>query len=158
MTTAVIALGSNLDNPEKQIIQAAQHIAALPEILSYKMSSLYRSTPVGYVHQPDFINAVALVETTFNAPQLLDALQNIEQIFGRKRSFQNAPRTLDLDIIDFNHEIWQTNTLTLPHPRAHQRVFVMHPLAEIAPNYQLNKQGTAKEIAAYLGQDGIWAA
>lgn len=155
MTIAIIALGSNLDNPAEQIRQAAQRIATLPEIQSFRLSSLYMTAPVGYTAQPDFINAVAQVEMQDTALALLRKLQQIEQQFGRVRTFQNAPRTLDLDIIDFNHENWDTPDLILPHPRAHLRGFVMIPLAEIAPDYAIGEYGSAAEIAANLGDDGV---
>lgn len=101
MNTAVIAFGSNLENPIEQVQNALAAVAALPQIGSLKISSLYRTAPVGYTEQPDFINAVAIVETSYSALQLLQHLQQIEQRFGRQRSFRNAPRTLDLDIIDY---------------------------------------------------------
>ncbi|ULJ60875.1 2-amino-4-hydroxy-6-hydroxymethyldihydropteridine diphosphokinase [Wielerella bovis] len=155
MKTTIIAFGSNLQNPAEQIRRAIVAVSALPKIGSLKTSSLYRTTPVGYADQPDFINAVAIAQTDYTAAELLTELQAIEQQFGRERSFRNAPRTLDLDIIDYNHEIYQTDTLILPHPRAHERSFVMQPLAEIAPDYTLGKHGTAAQIAAELGHDGI---
>lgn len=149
---AIIAFGSNLNQPIEQVQQAMQAVAQLPEILSMRTSSLYRTAPVGYADQPDFINAVAQIETHYTAPELLAQLQAIEQQFGRVRTFRNAPRTLDLDIIDFNHETHQSDVLELPHPRAHERGFVMIPLAEIAPDYPLGEHGTASEIACSLPQ------
>jgi len=100
MNTAVIAFGSNLENPTAPGQNGTAAVVALPQIGSLKSSSLYRTAPVGYAEQPDFINAVALVETSYSAMELLQQLQQIEQQFGRQRSFRNAPRTLDLDIID----------------------------------------------------------
>lgn len=155
MTIAIIALGSNLDNPAEQVRQAAQCIAALPEMVSFRLSSLYVTAPVGYAEQPDFINAVAQIDTNYSAFELLRELQNIEQQFGRVRTFQNAPRTLDLDIIDFNHENVNAPDLILPHPRAHLRGFVMLPLAEIAPDYVIGEYGSAADIAANLGDEGV---
>lgn len=152
--TAVIAFGSNLQQPAEQVRRAAAAVAALDGVRLLRLSSLYRTAPVGYTDQPDFINATALVESDWDAETLLRALQNIEQAFGRERSFRNAPRTLDLDIIDFNGESLHSSSLTLPHPRAVERAFVMYPLAEIAPDYVLNGQ-TAAEIAAALPSDGI---
>ena len=108
MNTAVIAFGSNLENPIAQVQNALAAVAALPQIGSLKTSSLYRTTPVGYADQPNFINAVALVETSYSAMKLLQQLQQIEQQFGRQRSFRNAPRTLDLDIIDYTQTISNT--------------------------------------------------
>lgn len=152
--TAVIAFGSNLQQPAEQIRRAAAAVAALDGVRLLRLSSLYRTAPVGYADQPDFINAAALVESDWDAETLLRTLQNIEQAFGRERSFRNAPRTLDLDIIDFNGESHHSSSLTLPHPRAVERAFVMYPLAEIAPDYVLNGQ-TAAEIAAALPSNGI---
>lgn len=153
--TAVIALGSNLENPAAQVRAALAEIAKLPQTELTAVSSLYLSEPVGYTDQPDFINAVCMVETQLPALELLNRLQEVENAFGRKRSFRNAPRTLDLDIIDFAGETYEDERLVLPHPRAHERSFVLLPLAEIAPHYALGRHGTAAESAAALGTDGI---
>ncbi|WP_369581850.1 2-amino-4-hydroxy-6-hydroxymethyldihydropteridine diphosphokinase [Kingella oralis] len=155
MNTAVIAFGSNLENPTAQVQNALAAVVALPQIGSLKSSSLYRTAPVGYAEQPDFINAVALVETSYSAMELLQQLQQIEQQFGRQRSFRNAPRTLDLDIIDYARTASNTPELQLPHPRAHERSFVILPLAEIAPDYPIARFGTAQQLAAKLGDAGI---
>ena len=155
MNTAVIAFGSNLENPITQVQNALAAVVALPQIGSLKSSSLYRTAPVGYAEQPDFINAVALVETSYSAMELLQQLQQIEQQFGRQRSFRNAPRTLDLDIIDYARTASNTPELQLPHPRAHERSFVILPLAEIAPDYPIARFGTAQQLAAQLGNAGI---
>lgn len=154
MATTVIALGSNLNNPAEQIIHALHIIRTLPKIQNVRSSSLYRTAPVGYTDQPDFINAVAVAETDYTPKELLAALQNIEQQFGRTRSFRNAPRTLDLDIIDFSETILNSADLQLPHPRAYQRSFVIYPLLEIAPNYLINGR-TVTNIAAELSKEGI---
>ncbi len=152
---AVIALGSNLQQPHRQVSAALNDIAALPDTRLLKASSLYLSKPVGYADQPDFINAVCLVETGLPPLTLLRALQQIEQQYGRERSFRNAPRTLDLDIIDYNGQTGDSEELTLPHPRAHERSFVMLPLAEIAPDCRIGTHGTAAQLAAQLGGEGI---
>ena len=152
---AVIALGSNLDNPVTQLQNALQALENTPGIKIVKQSSLYRTTPVGYLDQPDFVNAVALVETTLSSDQLLDSLHQIENNFGRVRSFTNAPRTLDLDIIDYNQEIKISEHLTIPHPRAHERIFVVQPLAEIAPDYCLPGHGLAAELLSSMKPEGI---
>lgn len=152
--TAVIALGSNLSQPQQQVKAALDELAALPDCRLLQASSLYLSAPVGYTDQPDFVNAVCLLETGLEPQDLLSALHGIEAKFGRERTFRNAPRTLDLDIIDFNGVTMHSKRLTLPHPRAHERSFVMQPLAEIAPDYRLPGQPTAAELAATLGSDG----
>lgn len=149
-STAIIAFGSNLNQPTEQILQAAQKVATLPKISFFQLSSLYQTKPVGYLDQPDFINAVAKIKTTYTPFELLHQLQAIEQLFGRERHFKNAPRTLDLDIIDFNHQQIETEKLHLPHPRAHERGFVMIPLAEIAPDYTLTPHEPAKTLANKL--------
>lgn len=153
--TALIAFGSNLENPAEQVRRAIAAVAALPVIRSLQASSLYLSAPVGYADQPDFVNAVALVEADCGARELLHLLQDIETRFGRVRSFRNAPRTLDLDLIDFAGSTSDDAELTLPHPRAHQRSFVMLPLAEIAPDYPLGSHGSARDLAQALGSEGI---
>lgn len=152
---AVIALGSNLDQPEQQVISALNAISAHPEIELKSVSSLYITAPVGYADQPDFVNAVCIINTALDGKALLAVLNRIEHDFGRERSFRNAPRTLDLDIIDFNGEFSDDPHLTLPHPRAHERSFVMRPLAEIAPDYVIGKHGCAADLAAELGSEGI---
>lgn len=151
---ALIAFGSNLADPENQVRRAVSAVSALEGVRVLAVSPLYRTAPVGYADQPDFINAAALVETALDAPALLRALQGIERAFGRERSFRNAPRTLDLDIIDFNGETLASDTLTLPHPRACERAFVMYPLADIAPDYRINGRRIA-DIAAGLPPQGI---
>ena len=153
--TAIIALGSNLAQPITQIQAALAQIAQIPYTQLLKTSSLYQTAPVGYANQPDFINAVCMVETTLSSIDLLQTLQQIEQQFGRERHFRNAPRTLDLDIIDYAQQSSDDALLTLPHPRAHQRSFVMMPLAEIAPDYRIGQHGTAAELSARLGNQGI---
>lgn len=155
LSTAVIAFGSNLETPAQQVRRAMAAVAALPEIHSFQASSLYLSAPVGYADQPDFINAVAVVETSAQPEALLQALHDIEAAFGRTRTFRNAPRTLDLDLIDFAGQTHHSDTLQLPHPRAHERSFVMMPLAEIAPDYPFGTHGSAARLNAQLGSAGI---
>ena len=107
-------------------------LAALPGAQLIRASSCYRSAPVN-ASGPDFINAVAALDTTLAPLALLAALQAIEQAHGRQRPYPNAPRTLDLDLLLHGDALLQTRTLTLPHPRLHQRAFVLRPLLEIAP-------------------------
>lgn len=151
----IIALGSNLQNPAEQVKAALNAIDAHPEIKVSKTSSFYLTAPVGYDDQPDFVNAVCEAETSLAEEDLLAELNRIEAEFGRERSFRNAPRTLDLDIIDYAHTESSNPHLTLPHPRAHERGFVMVPLAEILPDFELGKHGKAANLAAALGGEGI---
>ncbi len=152
MEPVVIALGSNLDQPKQRLQAAVAAIARLPETEIVRVSSLYRTKPVGYAEQPDFINAVLLARTGLQADALLRALQRIETEGGRVRSFRNAPRTLDLDIIDYAGQVWAAQDLELPHPRAHERGFVMVPLAEIAPDYWLHGRRVADWAQALRAQ------
>ena len=152
---AVIALGSNLADPARQVRAALSALAAHPQIQIEKTSSLYVTAPVGYDNQPDFVNAVCSVRTSLDGVSLLAVLNRIEADFGRERTFRNAPRTLDLDIIDFDGISSNDPHLTLPHPRAHERSFVMKPLAEILPDFVLGGHGWAADLAAALGDEGI---
>ena len=152
---SVIALGSNLANPAEQVRAALAELDAHPEIRLEKASSLYLTEPVGYDDQPDFVNAVCAVRTSLDGVALLAELNRIEAEFGRERSFRNAPRTLDLDIIDFDGISSNDPHLTLPHPRAHERSFVMKPLAEILPDFVLGGHGRAADLAGALGDEGI---
>ena len=152
---AVIALGSNLAEPARQVRAALSALAAHPQIQIEKTSSLYVTAPVGYDDQPDFVNAVCSVRTSLDGVSLLAVLNRIEADFGRERTFRNAPRILDLDIIDFDGISSDDPHLTLPHPRAHERSFVMKPLAEILPDFVLGRHGRAADLAAALGDEGI---
>ena len=144
--TAFIALGSNLDDPGRHIEAGFRELAALPQTRVIRKSSLYRSAPVGYLDQPDFVNAVAQIETGLEPRELLEALLDIEHRQGRVRDFPNAPRTLDLDIALYGGLVLQEDGLTIPHPRMHERAFVVVPLAEIAPDALIPGRGTAREL------------
>lgn len=141
MGRAFVALGSNLDDPRKHVLQAMDDLAALPDTRVLRRSSLYRTAPVGEPDQPDFINAVVQVDTELDPPALLDGLLAIERRHGRMRSRRNAPRTLDLDLLLYDGRTIDTQGLQLPHPRMHQRAFVLLPLAEIAPEADIPGRG-----------------
>lgn len=146
---AFIALGSNLENPVFQVQQAFDELKQLPGTQLIRRSSLYRSAPVGKLDQPDFVNAVALIETLLAPHDLLKALLAIEQRHGRVRESLNAPRTLDLDILLYDALHFQDADLTLPHPRMTQRAFVLMPLMEIAPDCDIpGYDGIAPLLAA----------
>ena len=137
-----IALGANLGDPVATVKAAIVALHDLPQAEFIKASSLYRTEPVGLKNQPDFINAVVELLAASSAPELLDSLFLLEARFGRQRSMKNAPRTLDLDLLLYGELQSDDPQLTLPHPRLHQRAFVLAPLAEIAP--QLNIAGHGK--------------
>jgi 2-amino-4-hydroxy-6-hydroxymethyldihydropteridine diphosphokinase len=130
---AAIALGSNIEDPEGQVTRAFDEIAALAGTRVLARSRLHRTKPAGYADQPDFVNAVVLVETTLAPRALLDALLAIEKRHGRVRTIPNGPRTLDLDIILYGDQVVDEPGLTIPHPRAREREFVMVPLHEVWP-------------------------
>jgi 2-amino-4-hydroxy-6-hydroxymethyldihydropteridine diphosphokinase len=144
---AYVALGSNLGNPVVTIDAAIEALAALRGSILKAMSSLYRTAPVGLKRQPDFINAVVALDTRLAAKELLDELFAVEIQFGRRRSVKNAPRTLDLDLLLFGDSVQSDPELTLPHPRMHERAFVLVPLAEIAPDAVIPGRGP---VAALL--------
>lgn len=131
-TTAWIGLGANLGERAAALHTALVGIGALPGTRVLRVSSLYRSAPVD-AGGPDYLNAVAEIATTLVPLALLEALQTLEQAAGRERPYRNAPRTLDLDILLYGDEQLASATLTLPHPRLHERAFVLLPLAELAP-------------------------
>lgn len=127
-----MALGANLGDAAATVQRALQTLGDTPGLRLVKASSLYRTAPVDATG-PDFINAVAEVATTLTAPDLLDALQAIESSEGRERPYRNAPRTLDLDVLLYGDARIDSPRLTVPHPRMHERAFVLVPLAEVAP-------------------------
>lgn len=146
--TAYVALGSNLEDPQRQLRSGLESLAALPATRLLRVSSFYRSAPVGYADQPDFVNAVAAIETGLSPRGLLDALLAVERRHGRVREFPNAPRTLDLDIVAYGDRTIDEPGLAVPHPRMHERAFVMVPLAEIAPDAAIPGRGSVRELAA----------
>jgi 2-amino-4-hydroxy-6-hydroxymethyldihydropteridine diphosphokinase len=144
--TACVALGANLGDAVATVQQALRDVATLPETQLVKASSLYRSAP--YEAQgPDFINAVALVQTQLSPLELLHALQALELHSGRERPYKNAPRTLDLDVVFYGDVVFATPELTLPHPRWQERAFVLQPLAEVWP-----ERVSAEQLLAVQGQ------
>ncbi|MBV8049503.1 MAG: 2-amino-4-hydroxy-6-hydroxymethyldihydropteridine diphosphokinase [Paludibacterium sp.] len=155
MTRAFVALGSNLECPARQIRAAFAALALLPDTTLTRTSSLFRTTPVGYLDQPDFINAVAELDTMLAPVDLLHALLAIEADFGRVRSFRNAPRILDLDLLWYQDAMLDGPDLTLPHPRMHERAFVLYPLAELAPDLPIGAHGRAGDLAARCAAEGI---
>ena len=132
-----------------------EELAMLPKTRLAAISSLYRSEPVGYVEQPDFVNAVAKIETVLGPRELLDELLKIEQRRGRKREFQNAPRTLDLDVILYGETAHEEAGLTIPHPRMHERAFVLVPLAEIAPEAVVPGRGPVSALLAAVDAGSV---
>ena len=152
---AFIGLGSNLADPLVQVRQALMDLESIPGTRVTARSSLYRTPPVGYLEQPDFINAVASVHTTLKPQALLAALLAIEDRHGRRRTMRNAPRTLDLDLLLYGEEVLDQDDLGLPHPRLHERAFVLVPLAEIAPEAMVPGHGRVRDLLARVDCNGV---
>jgi len=155
MALAYIGLGANLDQPQQQLKQALRELAHLPESSLVAQSSLYHSKPVGPQDQPDYVNAVALIETELEPLALLDALQQLEQDHGRIRKRHWGERTLDLDIILIDDQIIDSERLQVPHPFAQQRSFVLFPLSEINPRLTFPNGMSLEQLLTELDNDLI---
>ena len=141
---AIVALGSNVGDPKANLDLA---LALLREATDVKkVSSYYSTKPVGFTDQPDFLNAVCIIETELPAMALLAMLQGIEKVMGRERTIKWGPRTIDLDIIQYGDLISKAEELTLPHPRAHERKFVLEPWHEIEPDAILLTHGKISDL------------
>jgi 2-amino-4-hydroxy-6-hydroxymethyldihydropteridine diphosphokinase len=151
MTRAWIGLGSNLENPRDQILNAFRELAESDGISLVARSSLYLSEPMGPQDQPDFINAAALVETTLDPLALLAVLQGIEQRHARRRERHWGPRTLDLDLLLYGEESISHPDLTVPHPGIGDRSFVLLPLREIEPGLLIPGLGSVENLLGKLG-------
>jgi len=150
LVTAFVALGSNLDDPPAQLRAGVRALGDLAHTRVVRVSSLYRNPAVGYRNQPDFVNAVACIETRLDPRALLESLLAIERAHGRVRDFPNAPRTLDLDIVLYGERVIHEQGLTIPHPRMRERAFVLVPLAEIAPLAIVPDAGPVEALAARI--------
>lgn len=138
---AFIAFGANIGDPAASFEHACAALAALPDTTVVRRSSLYRSAPVGVEDQPDFINGVIEVRTGIAPDALLAHLLDIEREAGRRRDSHCAPRTLDLDLLLYDERVIHVPGLEVPHPRMHQRAFVLVPLVEIAPDAAIPGHG-----------------
>jgi 2-amino-4-hydroxy-6-hydroxymethyldihydropteridine diphosphokinase len=153
--SAVIALGSNLGDSREILAGAARAVAGLPGVRLTALSPVYETAPVGGPAQPDYLNAVLLAETRLPPRTLLDRLHEIEAEFDRVRLVRWGPRTLDLDIITVAGERSDDPELTLPHPRAHERSFVLAPWHDADPGAVLPGYGPVAALLAGLDQSGI---
>jgi 2-amino-4-hydroxy-6-hydroxymethyldihydropteridine diphosphokinase len=143
---AYVGLGANLGDPVATLCAAFERLVHLPGCSGARLSPIYRSAPV-QATGPDYANAVASLETTLTPEALLQALQAVELVFGRQRPYHHAPRTLDLDLLLHGSEVRATPALTLPHPRLHQRAFVLRPLLDLTPGLVVAGLGP---LAGYL--------
>jgi 2-amino-4-hydroxy-6-hydroxymethyldihydropteridine diphosphokinase len=155
VTAAFIGLGANLGDPQRAVQQAFRELDAIPHTRVVRTSSLYRSAPIGYAEQPSFVNAVAQLETGLPAERLLAELHAIEARHGRSRSFANAPRTLDQDLLLFGNAALDVPGLKIPHPRMHERAFVLQPLVEIAEDIAIPGRGSAMAFLAKCKNQGV---
>jgi 2-amino-4-hydroxy-6-hydroxymethyldihydropteridine diphosphokinase len=144
--TAFVGLGSNLDEPIRQVCSAMRRLERIEATRILARSSLYKSAPFGPVAQPDFVNAAVAIETRLAQRPLLDALQAIELGIGRERSERWGPRRIDLDLLVYGDEIIDEHGLQVPHPGIAQRNFVLLPLREIAPELVVPGLGRLAEI------------
>ena len=145
---AVIALGANIGNPKEQMDLAVALLREATELTA--VSSYYSTKPVGGPEQPDFLNAVCLLESELPALDLLSLLLGIEKSLGRERTEKWGPRTIDLDLIQYGSLLSKAVELELPHPRAHERRFVLEPWHEIEPDAVLLTQGKISDLLAQL--------
>lgn len=152
--SAWVALGSNLSDPPHQVERGFEALAALPQTRLRARSRLYRTRPWGVVDQPDFINAAAWLETTLAPRELLDALLTAEARAGRVRGVRYGPRVLDLDLLLYGDRVVREPGLVLPHPRLHERAFVLLPLADIAADVEVPGRGRVAELLAGVDVSG----
>jgi len=155
-THAYIGLGSNLENPRLQVEQALTEISGIAQTILLKNSRWYQTKAVGPGQQPDYINGVALVETSLEAHQLLDQLQAIEEAHERVREIRWGPRTLDLDILLFGTDCISTARLTVPHAYLTQRNFVLYPLADVSKDLVLPSGEGLESLLANCSSDGLF--
>lgn len=150
-----IGIGSNLNDPVRQVETALQSLSRLPGSLLRQHSSLYVSTPMGPADQPDYVNAVAELETSLEPNSLLDKLQEIETQQGRVRAARWGPRSLDLDLLVYGGLVYDDVRLTLPHPGIADRPFVLYPLAELASDIEIPGLGMLNCLLAHCPSSGV---
>ncbi|MCX7154616.1 MAG: 2-amino-4-hydroxy-6-hydroxymethyldihydropteridine diphosphokinase [Proteobacteria bacterium] len=155
MARCYVGLGGNLGDPVRTLHEASAALGDIAGTRLLRASSVWRTAPLGHTQQPDFINAAAELESTLTPRALLTALLALEQRFGRERSFANAPRTLDLDLLLHGDAILDEPGLALPHPRMHERAFVLAPLLELAPDCVIPGRGRAADCLARLSDQPV---
>ena len=155
MTAVVLALGSNLGDRQDILQGAVDAIVGLPGVRVTAVSPVYETVPVGGPAQPDYLNAIVLADAARPARELLDRLHEIEAAFDRVRVVRWGPRTLDIDVVDFGGERSDDPELTLPHPRAHERAFVLGPWRDVDPDAALPGRGPVAELLAEADRSGL---
>ena len=155
LSRAVLAVGANLGDRLGTLQGCVQAIARLPDTDVLAISPVYETAPVGGPAQPDYLNAVLIIQTGLPPRDLLEAVHRIEADFGRVRAERFGPRTLDVDIVDYDGRVSRDPVLTLPHPRAHERAFVLAPWHDIDPSAELPGRGAVAELLARLDRGGV---
>lgn len=151
---ALVGIGANLGDARANVADALARLEAQPGCCMVAASSLWRTAPIDSTGD-DYINAVAMLETTLDAHVLLAALQAIEAAHGRERPYRNAPRTLDLDLLLYGDQMIDTPALTVPHPRMHERAFVLAPLLELDPDIVIPGRGRAADYVFTVAGQAI---
>jgi 2-amino-4-hydroxy-6-hydroxymethyldihydropteridine diphosphokinase len=152
MTSAYVGLGSNVGDREANLRQAVEWLRKADGVDIIRVSSIYETAPVGYLEQPDFLNAVVEIKTTLSPPELLAVTKSIEREQQRVRQVRWGPRTIDLDILLYGDAEVEEDNLRLPHPEVGNRAFVLVPLAEIAPSKRLPSGRSVANLLADLGE------
>ena len=155
MTDVFVGIGSNLKDPKSQVRQGISDVGNTGGLRILTASSFYISKPVGRLDQPNFVNAVIKIDTEKSPLELLHLLLAIEDRRGRMRAAKNAPRTLDLDILLYGSDIISEEKLSVPHPRMHERAFVLVPLLEIAPNVTIADRGRVSDLIKKVTTEGV---
>ena len=156
MNTVYLSIGTNIGEREGNLVEAVRQLVATENIRVQKVSSIYETAPVGYVDQQSFLNIAVVLETTLQAFEMLNVCQAIEQQLGRVRLIRWGPRSIDLDILLFNHENIETESLIVPHERMYERAFVLVPLAEISePNTEQLLQVHKKLSQMDIEKEGV---
>jgi 2-amino-4-hydroxy-6-hydroxymethyldihydropteridine diphosphokinase len=154
---AYIGLGSNLNDPRTQVLNAVEKLRALRDTRVIALSKLYGSKPFGPVKQSDFVNAVVGLLTQLDAPTLLQEAKNIERALGRPEKYERwGPRIIDLDVLVYGREKRADPTLTIPHPGIVERNWVLYPLADIAPSLDIPGLGRVAELKGSIAPEGVW--
>jgi len=152
---AWVGIGANLGDARANVLDAIARLSHLPGATLRQTSSLYRTAPIDSSGD-DYVNAVAALDTGLDAHALLQALFAIEQAHGRERPYRNAPRTLDLDLLLYGDQVIDdAPTLIVPHPRMHERAFVLAPLADVAPDLVIPGRGAVSALLAHAGDQGV---
>jgi 2-amino-4-hydroxy-6-hydroxymethyldihydropteridine diphosphokinase len=151
----VIAMGSNLGDRMDYLQGGLDGLFDTPRLVFVAVSPVYQTTPVGGPEQPGYLNAVVIGETTMPARALLERCLGLEDAFGRVRSERWGPRTLDLDLIVYGDEVSDSPVLTLPHPRAHERAFVLAPWHDADPDAVIPGRGRVADLLAVIGMAGV---